>query len=134
MLVEALTYRFRGHSAADPEEYRTKEEVEEWRRRDPIVTFGDAARGRERDHRGRARARWTPRRSRRADAAVEFADASPVPAPDSLYDDVYVLGGAGAAAGTRSDERRRGAGRWPRRAATGPERRSDALMATRDAR
>ena len=39
-LVEAVTYRFRGHSMADPEEYRTKEEVEEWRKRDPIETFG----------------------------------------------------------------------------------------------
>src|SRR5919202_1428558 len=30
LLVEAITYRFRGHSMADPEEYRTKEQVEEW--------------------------------------------------------------------------------------------------------
>src|SRR3954464_1589104 len=36
ILVEAITYRFRGHSMADPEEYRTKEQVEEWRKRDPI--------------------------------------------------------------------------------------------------
>src|SRR5215218_1848201 len=35
-LVEAVTYRFRGHSMADPEEYRTKEQVAEWRKRDPI--------------------------------------------------------------------------------------------------
>src|SRR5436190_2199572 len=39
-LVEAVTYRYRGHSMADPEEYRTKEEVEEWRGRDPVETFG----------------------------------------------------------------------------------------------
>src|SRR3954452_4031951 len=38
-LVEAVTYRFRGHSMADPEEYRTKEQVEEWRKRDPINVF-----------------------------------------------------------------------------------------------
>src|SRR3954465_2664024 len=38
-LIEAFTYRFRGHSAADPEVYREKEEVEEWRAKDPIETF-----------------------------------------------------------------------------------------------
>ena len=40
-MVEAFTYRFRGHSAADPEVYRTKEEVEEWRKKDPIEVFAD---------------------------------------------------------------------------------------------
>ena len=40
VLVEAVTYRFRGHSMADPEEYRTKEQVDEWRKRDPITVFG----------------------------------------------------------------------------------------------
>src|SRR5215210_1604326 len=41
LLVEAVTYRFRGHSMADPEEYRTKEQVAEWRKRDPITSFGE---------------------------------------------------------------------------------------------
>jgi TPP-dependent pyruvate/acetoin dehydrogenase alpha subunit len=38
-LLELRTYRFRAHSTADPELYRTKEEVAEWRRRDPIELF-----------------------------------------------------------------------------------------------
>src|SRR3954470_21430560 len=41
VLVEAVTYRFRGHSMADPEEYRTKEQVAEWRKRDPIAGFAE---------------------------------------------------------------------------------------------
>src|SRR3954465_2158965 len=41
VLVEAITYRFRGHSMADPEEYRSKEQVEEWRKRDPLQTLAD---------------------------------------------------------------------------------------------
>jgi len=38
-LLEARTYRFRAHSMYDAELYRSKEEVEQWRRRDPITTF-----------------------------------------------------------------------------------------------
>ena len=41
VLVEAITYRFRGHSMADPEEYRTKEQVAEWRKHDPIQVFAE---------------------------------------------------------------------------------------------
>src|SRR3954469_2139002 len=41
LLVEALTYRFRGHSMADPEEYRTKEQVEEWRKKDPTPAYAE---------------------------------------------------------------------------------------------
>ena len=90
-LLEAFTYRFRGHSAADPEVYRNREEVEEWQARDPIESFaarlvaegvfdgGELERVRE-----------------RVDGvivdAVEFADASPEPPLESLYENLYVLG------------------------------------------
>jgi pyruvate dehydrogenase E1 component alpha subunit len=90
-LVEALTYRFRGHSAADPEVYRSKDEVEEWRKRDPIVTYGDHLK-----REGVIDDEGIEKRDREAiaivDRAVEFADSSPEPALETLYDDVYVLG------------------------------------------
>jgi pyruvate dehydrogenase E1 component alpha subunit len=38
-MIEAFTYRFRGHSAADPEVYREREEVEAWQAKDPIELF-----------------------------------------------------------------------------------------------
>jgi pyruvate dehydrogenase E1 component alpha subunit len=91
VLIEAVTYRFRGHSVADPEEYRTKEEVDEWRQRDPIVQFanklirGGAISGAEAEGLDKLALQ-------EVDAAVTFADQSPFPALDSLYDDVYVLG------------------------------------------
>jgi len=90
-LVEALTYRYRGHSMADPEEYRTKDEVEGWRTRDPLKTFPErlVAEGvlDEQDvERLDARAVET------VDEAVEFAERSPFPDLASLYDDIYVIG------------------------------------------
>ena len=92
ILVEAETYRFRGHSMADPEEYRTKEQVEEWRRRDPIVLFGRrlVEEGVVTDE---DLERLDAEAIARVDEAVAFADRSPHPAPESLYDDIYVLGG-----------------------------------------
>jgi pyruvate dehydrogenase E1 component alpha subunit len=90
-LVEAVTYRYRGHSMADPEEYRTKEEVEEWRARDPILTFG----ARLREDRIASEddvAEMDKEALATVDAAVEFAEASPFPELASLYDDIYVYG------------------------------------------
>ena len=90
VLVEAVTYRFRGHSMADPEQYRTKEEVAHWRTRDPIPAFAAAL-----IDQGvideAERERIDAEAQARVDAAVEFAEASPFPAPESLYDDVYAL-------------------------------------------
>jgi pyruvate dehydrogenase E1 component alpha subunit len=90
LLVEAVTYRFRGHSMADPEQYRTKEEVARWRERDPIPAFGERliAEGVIDEA---ERERIDADAVARVDAAVAFAEDSPFPAPESLYDDVYVL-------------------------------------------
>jgi pyruvate dehydrogenase E1 component subunit alpha len=90
-MVEALTYRFRGHSAADPEVYRTKEEVQQWRERDPIVLYANVLK-----EAGILDDDAFEEHDRRAieivDEAVAFADQSPEPALESLYDNIYVLG------------------------------------------
>jgi pyruvate dehydrogenase E1 component alpha subunit len=90
-LVEAFTYRYRGHSAADPEVYREKEEVEEWQQKDPIESFarrliaGKVLTGEDVDA-------IREEADRIVVEAVEFADNSPEPPLDSLYDHLYVLG------------------------------------------
>jgi pyruvate dehydrogenase E1 component alpha subunit len=91
VLIEAITYRFRGHSMADPESYRSKDEVAAWRERDPIPAFGRSliAAGLL-DEQGLAEI--DAKAMEHVDAAVAFADQSPFPAPESLYDDIYVLG------------------------------------------
>jgi pyruvate dehydrogenase E1 component alpha subunit len=90
-LVEAFTYRFRGHSAADPEVYRTKEEVEEWRAKDPIETF--AARAVEEGALKESDVEEIRERAEKVVMdAVEFADNSPEPPLESLYEHLYVLG------------------------------------------
>jgi pyruvate dehydrogenase E1 component alpha subunit len=91
VLVEAITYRFRGHSMADPEEYRSKEQVEEWRKRDPIGLWAERLEG-EGVLSGEDREGIDHAAVARVDQAVAFADRSPFPEPESLYDDVYVLG------------------------------------------
>ncbi len=89
-LLEAFTYRYRGHSAADPEVYREKEEVEEWRLKDPIETFAkrcldEGVLGQKEIDEVREEADQTVK------GAVEFADNSPEPQLDSLYEHLYVI-------------------------------------------
>ena len=87
VLVEAETYRFRGHSMADPEEYRDKEQVKEWRKRDPIPGYAKRLDLSEDDLEQLDEAAVA-----RIDEAVEFADGADFPPPESIYDHVYVLG------------------------------------------
>ena len=86
--VEALTYRFRGHSMADPELYRNKDEVAHWRTLDPIEHFKSVL----------TRARVLGKKQvdaieegieREIDEAVRYADESPFPAAESLPEHVY---------------------------------------------
>ncbi len=108
-LLEAFTYRYRGHSAADPEVYREREEVEEWQQKDPIEAFArrcvDAGVLGEREVR-----EVRDKAERQVSAAVEAADSSPEPALDSLYENLYVLDEPGGwyAVDERSPEPHRG--------------------------
>lgn len=83
-LIEALTYRFRGHSLADPDELRAPEEKEFWGKRDPIKKFADymieqnlatAAQLKEIDNQVTAT----------VEEAVKFAESSPEPNPNDLH-------------------------------------------------
>jgi pyruvate dehydrogenase E1 component alpha subunit len=103
-LIEAITYRYRGHSMADPEEYRTKEEVQEWAKRDPIASF--SKRVQDEDVLNEEQVGKLDRDALdTVDEAVKFADKSPFPDLDSLYDDIYVLEGDRAPAWWSVDER-----------------------------
>jgi pyruvate dehydrogenase E1 component alpha subunit len=108
-LLEASTYRYRGHSAADPEVYREREEVEEWQEKDPIESF--ARRCVEADVLGErevAQAREAAEET--VKAAVEFAEASPEPPLDTMYENLYAQTEPGGwyAVDERSPEPHRG--------------------------
>jgi pyruvate dehydrogenase E1 component alpha subunit len=90
-LVEAFTYRYRGHSAADPEVYRSKEEVEEWRKKDPVKVFRDRLLAEDVIDESYLE-KLRERLEREVMDAVEFADRSPEPPLESLYDHLYVVG------------------------------------------
>jgi pyruvate dehydrogenase E1 component alpha subunit len=88
-LLEVVTYRFMGHSMGDPERYRHKEEIDKWRADDPIGIFRKQLISKK-----TATAKTLDEIDERAmqDAvkAVEFAEASPEPAPEALWENVYV--------------------------------------------
>jgi pyruvate dehydrogenase E1 component alpha subunit len=92
-LVEARTYRFRGHSMRDPSAavYRTKEEVEQEKLRDPVAGFRDQLlREGLLDEAG-----WKTLADEveaQVTEAVEFAERSPEPPPEWLLQDVYAEG------------------------------------------
>ncbi len=86
--LEARTYRYRGHSMSDPGQYRTKEEIEEYKKLDPIETFGN-----ELIEAGVFTAADIEKMEEEIKAevqeAVEFADASPQPPLEMLHENVY---------------------------------------------
>lgn len=86
-LLELQTYRFRAHSMADPDLYRTKEEIEKWKKRDPILLFQSRLRERgllaEQDMK-----RIEAEVGAEIDEAVRFAEMSPFEPVEDLLKDV----------------------------------------------
>ena len=86
--VEALCYRFKGHSVVDPDKYRSAEDKETWRKSDPIVFFEH-----ELEKAGLADEEHFKTVRQVVDTEVQevvkFADESPDPRPDDLYKFVY---------------------------------------------
>lgn len=87
--LEMLTYRFEGHSMGDPLRYRTKEEVEKWREDDPIGILERHIM--EEEAAGEEDLEAIDGEVEEAvEAAVQFAEESPLPEPEDLYRDIYV--------------------------------------------
>jgi len=88
-LIEAKTYRYRGHSRSDPRKYRTKEEEQYWHERDPIILFKNDLAGE-----GLLTEEKFAALQADVDAAIEEAEKfaveeSPYPDPSGVCDDVY---------------------------------------------
>lgn len=89
-LIESNTYRYRGHSVADAgRSYRTSDEIQEWRDRDPIEQYekrllGAALLNEDDFHENELAVDQV------VEESVRFADESPQPALDTLFDHLYV--------------------------------------------
>tara|TARA_B100000941_G_scaffold165723_1_gene117975 strand:- start:1082 stop:2038 length:957 start_codon:yes stop_codon:yes gene_type:complete len=88
-LIEATTFRFQGHSMADPAKYRESSEVDEWRKKDPLESFPEyiiskniASKDEINDVKKSV--------ENEMDAAVKFATESNEPDLESLSKDVYL--------------------------------------------
>jgi pyruvate dehydrogenase E1 component alpha subunit len=88
-MLEVMTYRYRGHSMGDPERYRKQEEVRKWEEHDPIGVFHAYLTGNK-----KATEKTLEEIEMQAQAdvqkAVEFAEDSPEPGLDTLFENVYV--------------------------------------------
>jgi pyruvate dehydrogenase E1 component alpha subunit len=87
-LIECLTYRFRGHSLADPDELRSKDEKDEWLARDPIKQFERYLLANELASAADLKA-IDQKIQDLVDEAVEFAEKSPEPDPSELYHYIF---------------------------------------------
>jgi pyruvate dehydrogenase E1 component alpha subunit len=90
-LIEALTYRFRGHSLADPDELRSKEEKDFWFARDPIKKLGEYMIAENLATQSELKA-IDDEIQTIVDDAVEFAESSPEPDPNELRRYIFAEG------------------------------------------
>lgn len=89
--VETRTYRYRGHSMSDPATYRTKEELEKNKEDDPIARLKAELLSEEKID--EARFQEMDREAKKLTLeAVRFAEESPEPPLESLYDNTFVSG------------------------------------------
>jgi len=91
-LVECKTYRWRGHHEGDPNQgrrYRTMEEIQEWVKKCPIKRFEEKLIGEKVLSKTKIKNIWEEIR-KKIEEAVEFANQSPFPDPQDIYEDVYV--------------------------------------------
>ena len=88
IFIEAMTYRFVGHSLADPTYYRDSSEVDEWKGKDPISSFKEQSLTEgliDNDELGRIEDEVNDTIT----DAVRFAEESEEPGPEALYENVY---------------------------------------------
>jgi pyruvate dehydrogenase E1 component alpha subunit len=89
MLLEIMTYRFRGHSMGDPERYRESGEVKKWQETDPIGIYRKYMVDNKIATDGELDA-IDQQVDAETEAAVQFAEASPEPELDELFTNIYV--------------------------------------------
>jgi pyruvate dehydrogenase E1 component alpha subunit len=87
--LEARTYRYKGHSMSDPAKYRTKEEVEGYKAKDPIEVVRATI-----EEKKYADEAWFDAINEKikaiVDESVKFSEESPWPDPSELFTDVYI--------------------------------------------
>lgn len=87
-LLEIKTYRYKGHSMSDPAKYRKKEEMEEYKLKDPLETTL-ATLKKDFDVTDEEIEQISQRVKEQVDESVNFAEESPLPDDNELYQDVY---------------------------------------------
>ena len=88
-LLEMKTYRYRGHSVSDPQKYRTKDEVEEYKNQDPITKVANTILTNNFATEAELQA-IDDKIAAIVDASVKFAEDSPWPDDSELLKDVYI--------------------------------------------